>query len=421
MKHLSTDTRADMMTQAKRLPDHIKKILIELTVILSALTMMLSGKTAWSEGPEFCNVFVAGEEDIKGVKDARSKYVQFRAQNVVVTNSGAIVAVCQGRNKSSWSDRSGQDLVCKISRDNGNTWSPAIRIATHGLQSIAPNAAVYDQTKNRIHVLYNLITWDYSNPPKGVRDEKGETSCRQFALTSDDEGKKWSAPRDITEMIGAKGAVVVFGAGEGIQLRHGSYKDRLLVPGGDFYQGKKVLCFYSDDHGETWLRGEPVATPPNTNMASETKVAELPDGSLVLNSRCFVQTEGKGRLRTRSFSRDGGLTWTPLENDPALKTVSCNGDLIAVEHPKAKDGAILLCSVPVGPGRTHGTVFVSFDGGQTWPHQKLIIPDTFAYSSLVQLPDSTIGLFYESKDYKSIKMAKFTLSWLLADDGDIKE
>ena len=147
--------------------------------------------------------------------------------------------------------------------------------------------------------------------------------------------------------------------------------------------------------------------------ASESKVAELPDGTLVLNSRTFVQDGSKQRLRTRAFSADGGITWTKLENDPALKTVSCNGSLIAVRHPKGRDGVVLLCSAPVGPGRTHGTVYVSFDGGKTWPRSKLVVPTEFAYSSLMQLPDGKIGLFYEGRGYKTLELARFALSWLL--------
>jgi sialidase-1 len=149
--------------------------------------------------------------------------------------------------------------------------------------------------------------------------------------------------------------------------------------------------------------------------ASESKVAELPDGMLVLNSRTFVQDGSRHRLRTRAFSADGGTTWSKLENDPALKTVSCNGSLIAVKHPKGRDDTVLLCSVPVGPDRTNGTVYVSFDGGRTWPRSRVVVPTEFAYSSLAQLPDGRIGLFYEGGGYETIKLARLTLDWLIGD------
>lgn len=61
-------------------------------------------------------VLVAGREDI------REQYAQFREQNVAVTNGGKVVLFCQARNRSAWSDRSGQDLVCRTSDDSGASW-----------------------------------------------------------------------------------------------------------------------------------------------------------------------------------------------------------------------------------------------------------------------------------------------------------
>ena len=395
-----------------------KNLLCSLAMLVATT---LLGPAAADEFPEPIGVFVAGAEDIDGVENAAMKYPQYREQNIVVTNSGKLVVVCQGRNKSRWSDRSGQDLIVKTSSDSGKTWSKGRLVATHGLKSICPNAAVYDRRTNRIHVLYNLFMWDFTNVPKDIRGEMGDLNCRQFVVTSDDEGATWSQPREISHMVQTRGAVMVVGSGEGIQLERGDHKGRLIIAGGDFYQGKKVLCFYSDDQGETWQRSESVPFEGKMAWASESKLAELSDGTLVLNSRTFVVDDSDQRLRTRAFSRDGGLTWTRLENDPALKTVSCNGSLIAVSHPQGKDGTVLLCSVPVGPGRTHGTVYVSFDGGRTWPHSKLVVPTAFAYSSLVMLPDGHIGLFYESVGYAKIELVRFSISWLLDLDESVVE
>ncbi len=357
------------------------------------------------------DVFTVGQETVKG--EDQQDYAQFREQNVIVTKSGRIVVICQGRNKGKWSDRSGQDLVCKWSDDQGKTWANATLIKTHGRQSICPNAAVYDEQTQEIHVLYNLFLWDYRRVPGDVQGEVGDLHCRQYVVTSGDEGQTWSSARDITDMVDTHGAVMVVGSGEGIQLKHGPAKGRLLVAGGDFYQGKKVLCFYSDDHGQTWQRSREVPWKGNMSWASESKVAELSDGTVVLNSRTFVRNESKQRLRTSAYSRDGGLTWIMLTNCPDLKTVSCNGSLLAVPHARGATGTVLLCSVPVGPGRTHGTLYVSFDNGKTWPHSRVVVPEEFAYSSLVCLPGNTIGLFYEAHGHKDIRMARFSLEWLL--------
>ncbi len=366
--------------------------------------------TQWSDP---IDLFIAGKEEIEGVENAAQKYAQYREQNVVVTNNGTVVVICQARNDSPWSDRSGQDLVAKISTDSGESWSKAHLVVSHDLKSICPNAAVYDRDTNRIHVLYNLFTWDYTSVPDDVKGELGDLHCRQFIISSDDVGRTWSKPRDISDLMDTHGAVMVVGSGEGIQLKHGPYRGRLIVAGGDFFQGKKVLCYYSDDHGVTWQRSNTVPWEGEIAWASESKVAELRDGTLVLNSRTFVKDGGKQRLRTRSFSRDGGITWTRLENDDALKTVSCNGSLIAVDHGKGRNNTVLLCSVPAGPKRTHGMVYASFDAGLTWPVSKVVVRGEFAYSSLVRLPDGTIGLFYETRNHRDIKLIKIDLDHLL--------
>lgn len=346
------------------------------------------------------DVFITGAEDIEGVANAREQYAQFREQCVVVTKRGTVVLVCQARNRSRWSDRSGQDLVCKHSADSGRTWSKARLMVTHGLKSICPSAAVYDQHTGRIHILYNCFQWPYTDADS--RKTWQGVKRKQYHLWSEDEGRTWSKPRDISGMMRVPDAIVVFGSGEGIQLQHGKHKGRLIVPGGDFEGGKKFYAFISDDHGRTWRRGKP--TPCG---ASETAIAELPDGTLLANNR------GRRGFRRRARSRDQGETWTPLREDKGLRSVSCNGSLIAVPHPGGKDGAVLLCSVPVGPKRTHGTVYVSYDGGSTWPVQKLVVESFFAYSSLVELPDGTIGLFYESRDHKDVRLIKLDKAWLI--------
>ena len=368
---------------------------LAVVAVLSAASV---GRAA--EEPEFGFVFQVGKEDIAGVEDAKSKYAQYRAENVVVTNSGAIVVVCQGRCESKWSDRSGQDLLAKRSTDCGATWSKGVLVASHGEKSIAPNAAVYDRTTGRIHVLYNVHEWSFKDPDSRKKVEGPQ--CRQYQVTSDDEGRTWSKPRDISAMMPNPGAITIFGAGEGIQLRRGKRKGRLIVPGGDFAgKAKRVGAFYSDDAGKTWKYG---AFVPCT--AVESAIAELPDGLLIMNNRSHTG------FRRRAFSRDGGETWTKLADDEGLPAVNCNASIITYTDPLDGEKPRLIYAGPVGPKRTNGTAFLSYDGGRRWHVRKLVVGGMFAYSSLARLPDGAIGLFYEADDYKSIKLARFTLHWL---------
>ena len=370
-----------------------------LTLCAVALVSVALAAIA-GEPPRPIDVFVAGVEEIEGVANAAEQYAQYRETNVVVTQAGTVVVVCQARNRSAWSDRSGQDLVCKRSADSGRTWEKGRLVATHGLQSICPNGAVYDRDTGRIHVLYTCFQWPYTKPES--RKTWTGVKRKQYHLWSDDGGRTWSAPREISAMMRVPDAIVVFGSGEGIQLRHGPHKGRLVMPSGDFEGRKKFYAVLSDDHGATWRPGKP--TPCG---ACETAIAELPDATLLANNR------GRRGFRRRALSSDHGETWTELREDKALRAVSCNGSLIALAHPRGKDGVAVLCSAPVGPKRTHGTVYVSFDGGATWPVQRLAVEGPFAYSSLMELPDGAVGLFYEAEGYRRILLLRLAKGWLL--------
>jgi sialidase-1 len=377
------------------------------------------------QGPQTYPVFVAGAEPILGLNE--EKYAQFREQNITVTNSGKIVAIVQGRNASPWSDRSGQDLICKVSKDNGETWSESILMVTEGEKSICPNASVYDRDNNRIICLYSVFQWPFTDPEsrKSWRGLKN----RQYKVFSDDEGLTWSEPRDITNMAKTDSVTQVFGSGEGIQIKAGKHKGRLIVPGGDFVPPhKRVFVWFSDDRGETWQTSEIVPNPHNRLTPCENSIAELQDGTLLMNER----NSGIGQ-RWQSRSTDGGERWSPFEAVAGLPSISCNASIITVDY---KNTEWVLYAGPVGPDpevkntieaysgkkmksverRSNGVVFASPDGGNAWPVRKLVVPDQFAYSSLMELRDETIGLFYETREHKDIMLVKFTMDWLFEEN-----
>jgi sialidase-1 len=65
--------------------------------------------------------------------------------------------------------------------------------------------------------------------------------------------------------------------------------------------------------------------------------------------------------------------------------------------------------------RKRGTVWVSFDGGKTWPLKRLVDEGSFAYSSLAagredSPSEGMIYLLYESGG--GAKLARFNLAWL---------
>jgi len=338
------------------------------------------------------NVFTASQEG----------YHTFRIPALLVTKQGTLLAICEGR-KTGRGDHGDLDLVQKRSTDGGKTWGPLELIYEEGgteKVTIGNPCPVVDQTTGAIWLPFN-------------RDND-----RVLMTSSSDNGKTWAKPRDITADTKAKDwNWYATGPGNGIQLSRGKYKGRLVIPcdhrvGADkadkagWDHAGRSHVIYSDDHGQTWKLGG------STDFAmNECAVVELADGTLMLNSRSY---RGKA-CRGVSLSKDGGATWAPTTDDPALVESICQASLISHSPPAGPQAGknLLLFSNPAVPkGRTHLTVRLSEDEGKTWPHSRLVCEGHSAYSSLAILPSGEIGLLYERDDYKQLAFARFSLDWV---------
>jgi sialidase-1 len=75
----------------------------------------------------------------------------------------------------------------------------------------------------------------------------------------------------------------------------------------------------------------------------------------------------------------------------------------------------LLFANPASTQRERLTLRLSYDEGTSWPVARVIHEGPAAYSSLVVLPDFSIGLLYERGErspYEKITLARLTLAWL---------
>jgi sialidase-1 len=329
-------------------------------------------------------------------------YHTYRIPALVVTQKGTLLAICEGR-KTGRGDHGDLDLVQKRSTDGGQTWGPLELIHEEGgtaKVTIGNPCPVVDQSTGTIWL---PLTRD---------------NDRVLMTSSRDDGKTWEKPRDITADVKPKDwNWYATGPGNGIQLTSGKFKGRLVIPCdhrvGASQENKenwdkagRSHVIYSDDHGLTWKLG------CSTDFAmNECAVAELPDGTLQLNSRSY---RGKA-CRGVSLSKDGGATWEPTTDDPALVESVCQASLIRCrwtgEQREPRD-ALLFANPAVPKGRHHLTVKLSQDQGQTWSHSRLVWEGSSAYSSLAQLADGEIGLLYERNDYKQLTFTRFPLSWV---------
>jgi sialidase-1 len=209
---------------------------------------------------------------------------------------------------------------------------------------------------------------------------------------------------------------VAGGPGVGIQLRHGGHAGRILIP---FNEGPfgvwNIYAVYSDDKGKTWKTGDvapggliDAGKGKMTSTVNEAQLVELKDGSIRFNVRRW----SGNAVRKTCVSGDGGGTWSKVEDAPDLADPGCMGSVLRYTDPADGAKSRILFSGPQSTKRENGTVFISYDEGQTWPGKRVLCKDAFAYSCLTALPDGTIGCLYEAEGAKKIVFARFTLDWL---------
>ncbi|MEX2114450.1 MAG: sialidase family protein [Pirellulales bacterium] len=348
------------------------------------LAMTLTSIATAADHASLRDVFVAGQDG----------YHTYRIPALLVSQQGTLLAFCEGR-KTGRGDAGDIDLLVRRSTDSGNTWSPITLVYEQGGAekiTIGNPCPVVDRQTGTIWLPF-------------CRDNN-----HVLVTSSSDDGRTWSAPRDITPDVKPDHwGWYATGPGVGIQLARGQHAGRLVIPCDhrEKVAGHDVMfshVFYSDDHGQTWQLGGTV-----DRHTDECQVVELADGDLSINMRNYWgradagNRPERGGMRATSRSSDGGETWSPLEFDVALIEPICQASLIAVDHPQRSDARVLLFSNPATKKtRSNMTVRASFDEGRTWPASQQIDPGTAAYSSLAQLPDGRIGILYERDNYGQI-------------------
>ena len=85
----------------------------------------------------------------------------------------------------------------------------------------------------------------------------------------------------------------------------------------------------------------------------------------------------------------GGAKWNKVFVAQDLPDPVCEGSMIAFGN------ALLFSNAGSKTDRRDLTVSASFDGGQTWPAHVLVKPGSAAYSDLVLLPKSQLGILWE--------------------------
>ena len=306
-------------------------------------------------------------------------------------------------------------------RENGEVFDPENRKTEYRVV-VAPKQPAYSDKGDlyKGEELIGNVYFEYSD--KNIF--RVSNTNYLWMSYSDDDGKTWSAPKDIT--YGIRKDWMHFlgtGPGTGIALHSGPHKGRLVIPvyttnNVSYLSGSQSSrVIYSDDHGETWQAGEAVndnrpvgnqtihsSTMNNPGAQNtESTVVQLNNGDLKLFMRGLT-----GDLQVAT-SKDGGATW---EKD--VKRYSDVKDVyvqMSAIHTVQDGKEYIVLSNAGGPGRYNGLVHlarVEANGELTWLKHNPIQSGKYAYNSLQDLGNGEFGLLYEHADSNQ---NEYTLSY----------
>lgn len=328
----------------------------------------------------------------------------YRIPALTTSKNGTLLCVYDMRRRMGRDLQEDIDIGLSRSTDRGTTWEPTRVIMDMGEYGGLPQeqngcsdpGIIVDRQTGEI---FCFALWMNGKPGKHQWVDDGSEpgfeigKAAQFMMVrSTDDGLTWSKPENLTR-----------------QLKHESWwllapspksgfclADGTLVMPVQGRTGREALATFatimiSHDHGKSWTVGQPAFEGGN-----ECQAALLSDGSIMLNIR-----NDHERFRAVAVTRDLGQSWQqhPTSRNTLIEP-NCNGSLMMIEALCYREiqPVLFFANPHTQKGRTHQTVQVSFDDGQTWPdsHHWLLDEGLGAgYPSLTRINADYIGIVYE--------------------------
>ena len=326
-------------------------------------------------------------------------YVQNRIPGIIAAADGSLLVYWEAR-RSDESDTEYTAIEIWRSTDNGTSFTK-VRTLGDGQTTKYTNPVMVVDQEDTVHLLYVSSTGS-----DGV-----------YHTVSKDHGQTWSDPINIIDAFEKDRigwGMVNLGPGHGICLQNGEHAGRLIFSSWCHTGTFDVYTLYSDDNGETWQLGECAE-----GNFDETAIAELSDGSVMLNSRQFTvpynSTESQYcrpasayeayRYITVSDTGIGG--WSDTRMDTALQNPSVQGSMYSTtvngQH------VLLYIGCDSQTERKNLSVRCSYDDGKSWSSPIRIESSYASYSDLV-IVDGTVYVIYESHPNKDLFLTSFSLS-----------
>ena len=368
--------------------------------------------------------------------------IPYRIPAITTTKNGIVVAIADYRFSRADIGSGRIDLHIRTSADNGQNWGDIIKpkemegdgntTAGHQEAGFGDPCIVADRESNAIMVTSCSGTPGFFS---GTRNHH-QGWARWYSY---DDGKTWTepeyideefiyAPFDNSEYGAVKGWFV--GSGKIHQSRYtklGEYYR--LYCAGSTYNGSQTAnwVLYSDDFGKTWsfLGGCDASPIPG---GDEPKVEELPNGNLVLSSRC---TEGR-KFNIFSFTDAekaegewGTYALSSKANNGVTANNGCNGEIQMVPVVRLADGQktwLALQSLPRGGGRTNVSIFYKdltetsayntpANFARDWDGYRTVSKIGSAYSTMTVQADKSIGFIYEEETFCGTGGGGYTIAY----------
>lgn len=323
----------------------------------------------------------------------------YRIPGIVTTPRGTLISVYDIRHRTSLDLQEDIDVGMSRSTDGGRSWEKMKTIMDMGRWGGLPDAqngigdpcVLVDEATGEIFV---VAVWTHGLGNDRAWDQVGdgfspETTAQLMMVSSKDDGRTWSVPRNITRHVKEKHwRFTLQGPGRGICMADGTLVFPIQFVGPDRVPSAGIM--YSTDHGQTWHCHGGAWT--NT---TESQVAEIEPGVLMLNMRNNLRT---GRIVCTTA--DLGRTWTAHPSSLKLREPVCMAGLLRVPASGNVLGRdILLFSNPdTHSGRNHLTIKASLDSGMTWlPGNSLLLDaeEGWGYSCMTMVDEETVGILYE--------------------------
>ncbi len=327
----------------------------------------------------------------------------YRIPALATTPKGTLLCVYDMRRRMSRDLQEDIDIGLSRSTDGGRTWEPVKVIMDMGEYGGLPQeqngcsdpGIIVDPKTGEIFV---AAVWMWGRPGTHQWNKGGSEpgfkigeSAQFLMVRSKDDGVTWSKPENMTRKLKQEEWILFAPSPQqGIALDDGTLV--WPVQGRDAKDEHFSTIMISRDHGASWSVHSAQAIG-NT----ECQAVALGDGSIMLNCR----TESPTKFRSVYVTRDLGKTWqSHATHRKTLIEPNCNGSTYRFDYREEDEAKhVLLFANPHSQqGRTHHSIQVSFDDGNTWPAKYRLLLDEGrgrGYPSISRIDDKHFGIVYE--------------------------